>query len=156
MKYFQKDLGEVAEWSNAPVLKTDVPKGTQGSNPCLSAIFYPWNPFFIRFSGVILGLQDKICTFICTFKLPKLMSWQQCLFSQYATPHPRLPLSIIFWSPAILYTLESVQTTRPPIALILVLIRNRLLLVVISPRTLHDFFTFYWQLIDALIARLIV
>ena len=31
--------GEVAEWSNAPVLKTDVPKGTQGSNPCLSANF---------------------------------------------------------------------------------------------------------------------
>ena len=33
-------IGEVAEWSNAPVLKTDVPKGTQGSNPCLSAIYY--------------------------------------------------------------------------------------------------------------------
>ena len=30
-------LGEVAEWSIAPVLKTDVLKGTGGSNPSLSA-----------------------------------------------------------------------------------------------------------------------
>ena len=29
--------GEVAEWSIAPVLKTDVPRGTGGSNPSLSA-----------------------------------------------------------------------------------------------------------------------
>ena len=29
------------------------------------------------------------------------------------TPPPATP-SIIFWSPTILYTLESVQTTRPP------------------------------------------
>ena len=29
----------MAEWSNAPVLKTGVPKGTGGSNPSLSAIF---------------------------------------------------------------------------------------------------------------------
>jgi hypothetical protein len=27
----------VAEWPNAPVLKTDVPQGTGGSNPPLSA-----------------------------------------------------------------------------------------------------------------------
>ncbi len=32
-----KKLGEVAEWSIAPVLKTDVPRGTGGSNPSLSA-----------------------------------------------------------------------------------------------------------------------
>ena len=31
-------LGEVAEWSKAAVLKTVEPKGSQGSNPCLSAI----------------------------------------------------------------------------------------------------------------------
>ena len=31
------NLGEVAEWSIAPVLKTDVPRGTGGSNPSLSA-----------------------------------------------------------------------------------------------------------------------
>ena len=31
-------LGEVAEWSIAPVLKTDVLRGTGGSNPSLSAI----------------------------------------------------------------------------------------------------------------------
>ena len=31
-------LGEVAEWPNAPVLKTDVPQGTGGSNPPLSAL----------------------------------------------------------------------------------------------------------------------
>lgn len=28
----------MAEWSNAPVLKTDVPQGTGGSNPSLSAL----------------------------------------------------------------------------------------------------------------------
>ena len=30
--------GEVAEWSKAAVLKTVEPRGSQGSNPCLSAI----------------------------------------------------------------------------------------------------------------------
>lgn len=30
--------GELAEWPNAPVLKTSSPKGLQGSNPWLSAI----------------------------------------------------------------------------------------------------------------------
>ena len=30
--------GEEPEWLNGPVSKTVVPKGTQGSNPCLSAI----------------------------------------------------------------------------------------------------------------------
>ncbi len=32
--------GEVAEWSKALVSKTSVPPGTQGSNPCLSAILF--------------------------------------------------------------------------------------------------------------------
>ena len=32
-----KSSGEVAEWSIAAVLKTVVPRGTRGSNPCLSA-----------------------------------------------------------------------------------------------------------------------
>ena len=32
-----KSFGEVAEWSIAAVLKTVVPRGTRGSNPCLSA-----------------------------------------------------------------------------------------------------------------------
>ena len=31
------DQGEMAEWSNAPVLKTGVLRGTGGSNPSLSA-----------------------------------------------------------------------------------------------------------------------
>ena len=31
--------GELAEWSNAAVLKTVVPQGTRGSNPLLSATF---------------------------------------------------------------------------------------------------------------------
>ena len=31
--------GEVPEWLNGAVSKTVVPKGTQGSNPCLSAIY---------------------------------------------------------------------------------------------------------------------
>lgn len=30
-------FGEMAEWSNATVLKTVSPQGLQGSNPCLSA-----------------------------------------------------------------------------------------------------------------------
>ena len=30
-------FGSVAEWSIAPVLKTDVPQGTGGSNPSASA-----------------------------------------------------------------------------------------------------------------------
>ena len=30
--------GEMAEWSNAPVLKTGVLRGTGGSNPSLSAM----------------------------------------------------------------------------------------------------------------------
>ena len=34
----EKSFGEVAEWSIAAVLKTVVPRGTRGSNPCLSAI----------------------------------------------------------------------------------------------------------------------
>lgn len=35
--YSPRPLGEMAEWSNAPVLKTGSPQGLQGSNPCLSA-----------------------------------------------------------------------------------------------------------------------
>ena len=34
----KRNFGEVAEWSIAAVLKTVVPRGTRGSNPCLSAI----------------------------------------------------------------------------------------------------------------------
>ena len=33
------DQGEMAEWSNAVVLKTIEPKGSGGSNPSLSATF---------------------------------------------------------------------------------------------------------------------
>ncbi len=33
----EESFGEVAEWSIAAVLKTVVPRGTRGSNPCLSA-----------------------------------------------------------------------------------------------------------------------
>ena len=32
-----ESIGEMAEWSNAPVLKTGVLRGTGGSNPSLSA-----------------------------------------------------------------------------------------------------------------------
>lgn len=32
--------GRVAEWPNAPVLKTDVPQGTVGSNPTSSVYFF--------------------------------------------------------------------------------------------------------------------
>ena len=33
----RKRPGEVTEWSNVPVLKTGVPKGTGGSNPSFTA-----------------------------------------------------------------------------------------------------------------------
>ena len=39
----KKSFGEVAEWSIAAVLKTVVPRGTRGSNPCLSAERYGQN-----------------------------------------------------------------------------------------------------------------
>ena len=35
---FAGAFGKMAEWSNASVLKTDVLRGTGGSNPSLSAI----------------------------------------------------------------------------------------------------------------------
>ncbi len=55
--YFCTASGEMAEWSNAAVLKTVVPRGTGGSNPSLSAkgssdftvdlsFFYPVDNFF--------------------------------------------------------------------------------------------------------------
>ena len=41
--------GELAEWSNAAVLKTVVPKGTRGSNPLLSARdYFTYNPKFVN------------------------------------------------------------------------------------------------------------
>ncbi len=38
--YFCTASGEMAEWSNAAVLKTVVPRGTGGSNPSLSATIH--------------------------------------------------------------------------------------------------------------------
>ena len=40
--------GELAEWSNAAVLKTVVPKGTGGSNPSLSATSKKWPPKMVE------------------------------------------------------------------------------------------------------------
>ena len=34
---FAEYIGEMAEWSIAAVLKTVEPRGSRGSNPCLSA-----------------------------------------------------------------------------------------------------------------------
>ena len=42
-------LGEVAEWSIAPVLKTDVLRGTGGSNPSLSAANEEQQKLFLVF-----------------------------------------------------------------------------------------------------------
>ena len=42
--------GEMAEWSNAAVLKTVEGQTSQGSNPCLSATFLPG---FFGHSGVL-------------------------------------------------------------------------------------------------------
>ena len=38
LMHFERSFGEMAEWSIASVLKTDVLRGTGGSNPSLSAI----------------------------------------------------------------------------------------------------------------------
>ncbi len=55
----QKPNGEVAEWSIAPVLKTDVLKGTGGSNPSLSAEI---NLQDIDFQSCRFFLCPKKCT----------------------------------------------------------------------------------------------
>ena len=44
LKFIKKcKCGEMPEWSNGTVLKTVVSQGTQGSNPCFSAIFFTKN-----------------------------------------------------------------------------------------------------------------
>ncbi len=48
--------GEMAEWSNAAVLKTVVPKGTGGSNPSLSAFARRSNDLSLRRRAVKLKL----------------------------------------------------------------------------------------------------
>ena len=61
---FLRTHGELAEWSNAVVLKTIVPKGTGGSNPSLSAkkasnylLFF--NNFFVYFFKIeIIFIAD--------------------------------------------------------------------------------------------------
>ena len=64
-----KSSGEVAEWSIAAVLKTVVPRGTRGSNPCLSAIkgvnqaFARFTPFFTPKNvklGVFVGQRKNL------------------------------------------------------------------------------------------------
>ena len=58
--YIYHRLGEVAEWSNALVLKTSVLKGTGGSNPSFSASKFP-NIFNINMLGLFIM---HICTII--------------------------------------------------------------------------------------------
>ena len=50
--------GEMAEWSNAAVLKTVVPRGTGGSNPSFSATKSTW------FSKWIFSLKRLLITFL--------------------------------------------------------------------------------------------
>ena len=59
----------MAEWSIAAVLKTVVPRGTRGSNPCLSAIkgvnqaFARFTPFFTPKNvklGVFVGQRKNL------------------------------------------------------------------------------------------------
>jgi hypothetical protein len=68
-----KSSGEMAEWSIAAVLKTVVPRGTRGSNPCLSAIkgvnqaFARFTPFFTPKNvklGVFVGQRNNLRDFI--------------------------------------------------------------------------------------------
>ena len=56
-------FGEVAEWSIAAVLKTVVPRGTRGSNPCLSAI-KGVNQAFARFTPFFTPKNVKLGVFV--------------------------------------------------------------------------------------------
>ena len=58
-----KSSGEVAEWSIAAVLKTVVPRGTRGSNPCLSAI-KGVNQAFARFTPFFTPKNVKLGVFV--------------------------------------------------------------------------------------------
>ena len=49
--------GEMAEWSNAPVLKTGVLQGTGGSNPSLSAQKSCKSKDLQDFFGSMLGMS---------------------------------------------------------------------------------------------------
>ena len=59
----QRSFGEVAEWSIAAVLKTVVPRGTRGSNPCLSAI-KGVNQAFARFTPFFTPKNVKLGVFV--------------------------------------------------------------------------------------------
>ena len=53
----------MAEWSIAAVLKTVVPRGTRGSNPCLSAI-KGVNQAFARFTPFFTPKNVKLGVFV--------------------------------------------------------------------------------------------
>jgi hypothetical protein len=62
--YFPRShlCGEMAEWLIATVLKTVVPQGTQGSNPCLSAMKnkkLPLGSFVFFMIEMILGFEKR-------------------------------------------------------------------------------------------------
>ena len=53
-------IGEMAEWSNAPVLKTGVLRGTGGSNPSLSAQSPVSRKIYRTFFCSMLGMSIDI------------------------------------------------------------------------------------------------
>ena len=59
-------LGEMAEWSIAPVLKTDVLRGTGGSNPSLSAKVadYQRLVFFTAIFDCVIKLYNGSAIFV--------------------------------------------------------------------------------------------
>ena len=75
----ERKLGEVAEWSIAAVLKTVVPRGTRGSNPCLSAIkgvnqaFARFTPFFTPKNAIRTKLGSGNIPFIGYFVITTLI-----------------------------------------------------------------------------------
>ena len=56
--------GEMAEWSNAPVLKTGVLQGTGGSNPSLSAKISVTSCKTTSCADFYLYTSDKLRTFL--------------------------------------------------------------------------------------------
>ena len=57
-------IGEMAEWSNAPVLKTGVLRGTGGSNPSLSAKVSVTSCKTTSYADFYLYTSDKLRTFL--------------------------------------------------------------------------------------------
>ena len=69
--------GELAEWSNAAVLKTVVPQGTGGSNPSFSAKMEPClcRAFFIAAFFCFVMPDHEIPAYLCLSNSPYMSNF---------------------------------------------------------------------------------